>query len=107
MTGLSRNAARIELTPQCAALVQAARRILKFPKYQYAPVTQLRLGSGVESSPAHVSGLDRCRSEQLAAAEALKADPHNRGLRLWLADQVMEEVLLIAECFTPEPPDAA
>ena len=70
VTGLSRNAARIELTPQAAALVQAARRILKFPKYQLEPDISLK---DKNAEPVPVSGdLQVCLNQQMAAVEALK-----------------------------------
>ena len=95
MTGLSRNAARIELTPQCAALVQAARRILKLPKYQLEPDVSLK---DKNAPPVPVSGdLQMCLNQQMAAVEALKTNPDDRGLRLWLADWAMEELLIGSE----------
>lgn len=95
VTGLSRNAARIELTPQAAALVQAARRILKLPKYQLELDIFLKDKNAVQ---VPVSGdLQMCLNEQMAAVEALKTNPDDRGLRLWLADWAMEELLIGSE----------
>ena len=47
--------------------------------------------------------LDRIIAEQKLAVANIAREPDNRGARLGLADWVAEEVLLIAECFTPEP----
>lgn len=41
--------------------------------------------------------LRRILEEQRAAAEYLRSCPSDRGARLWLADWVAEEILLILE----------
>lgn len=46
---------------------------------------------------SHAEALERCRREQLEAAAALALDPESAALRLWLADQVGEEVFLLLE----------
>ena len=46
--------------------------------------------------------LDRIIAEQKLAVANIAREPDSRGARLWLADWMAEEVLLIAECFTPE-----
>jgi hypothetical protein len=44
-----------------------------------------------------VTDLDRILAEQRAARDALLAGDESRGVRLWIADAVAEEVLIAAE----------
>lgn len=44
-----------------------------------------------------LNNLDRILAEQRAARDAMAAGDESRGVRLWIADAVAEEVLMIAE----------
>jgi hypothetical protein len=41
-----------------------------------------------------MTDLERIAAEQTAAAEALRANPEDDGVRRWMEDAVMEEVLI-------------
>jgi len=52
---------------------------------------------GPESDDAARAELGRILAEQRAARAALAAGDETRGARLWIADAVAEEVLMLAE----------